>query len=122
MSEQAKRAYDGYVKSVGLQRSVGWDDLPEESREAWRAAIVAAIDSPPKQETMTDVQVRLLDEMGTAALARKIKAMMPPGRGFLLFTADYGPGGQGSIAYCATVERDDAVRLVREWLAHQGAL
>lgn len=97
-----------------------WDDLPDRIKEAWREAIAAAVDEPAPKETLTAAQVRLLDEMDTVALAKKIKAMMPPGRGFILWTVDYGPGG--NLAYVATVSREDAIRTVREWLKKQGAL
>jgi hypothetical protein len=126
MSEQAKRAYEAYSKSLDQFRDpdrrnlVGWDDLGPGTQEAWREAVAAAVDEPQPKESLTDVQVRLLEEMDTAKLARKIRAMMPPGRGFLLWTVDYGPGG--NIAYVATVSREDSIRTVREWLKHQGAL
>lgn len=125
MSEQAKRGYEGYAKSTGGKTFDGrdmptWDELPERIKEAWREAIAAAVDAPSPKETLTDVQVRLLAETDTVALARKIKAMMPPDRGFLLWTVDYGAGG--NLAYVATVSRDDAIRTVREWLKKQGAL
>lgn len=126
MSEQAKRGYEGYAKSTGGKTFDGrdmpkWDDLPDRIKEAWREAIAAAVDEPegPK-ETLTEVQVRLLEEMGTAELGKKLKAMMPPGRGFMLWTVDYGPGG--NLAYIATVSREDSIRTVREWLKKQGAL
>jgi hypothetical protein len=125
MSEQARRGYEGYAKSTGGKTFDGrdmptWEELPLRIQEAWREAIAAAVDQPPKRETLTDVQVRLLDEMGTAELGRRIKAMMPPGRGFLFWTVDYGPGG--NLAYISTVSREDAIRTVREWLRKQGAL
>lgn len=125
MSAQARRGYEGYAKSTGGKTFDGrqmpaWNELPELIKEAWREAIAAAVDEPAPKETVTDVQVRLIEEMGTAEIGRKLKAMLPPDRGFVLFTANYGKGG--NIAYIATVDREDAIRMVREWLRHQGAL
>jgi hypothetical protein len=125
MSEQARRGYEGYAESTGGKTFDGrqmptWDELPDRIQEAWRAAIVAAIDSPPREEKLTELQMRLLDEEGTAAIGRKLKAMLPPDRGFILFTVNYGD--KGTLAYIATIDRDDSVRTVREWLRHEGAL
>jgi hypothetical protein len=125
VSAQAQRGYEGYAASTGGKTFDGrpmpaWHELPPRIQEAWRDAIVAAVDSPAKEETLTDKQVRLLDEMGTVGIGKKLKDMMPPGRGFLLFTVDYGKNG--TLAYFATVHRDDAIRLCREWLKSKGAL
>lgn len=120
MSAQAKRAYEAFVKTLHDATPNPWDDLAPLEQEAWRDAVAAAIDTPAAAETLTDVQVRMLDELGTVKLGRAVKAALPEGKAFLLFTADYGDGG--NLAYVATVCRDDAIRLVREWLRHQGAL
>jgi hypothetical protein len=52
---QAKRAYEGYAASTGGLTFDGrpmpkWDDLPARIQEAWRAALVAALDETPKPE------------------------------------------------------------------------
>jgi hypothetical protein len=120
MTAQAKRAYEGYAKSLEIESAPRWDELPSRLQDAWRAAVVAAIDSPPRTESLTDKQVRLLDEMDTVKLGRAVKEMMPPGRVFMLWTGDYGE--KGTLAYVSTVEREDAIRTVREWLQRQGAL
>lgn len=125
MSEQAKRGYQGYAKSIGgktfdSREMPKWDELPPRIQEAWREAIAAAIDEPARKESLTDVQVRLLDETQTAAIGRKLRELVPADRGFLLWTIDYGPGG--NLAYVSTVSREDAIRAVREWLKRQGAL
>jgi hypothetical protein len=122
MSEQAKRAYEAYSNSLGhvIPKAVPWEHLTPRTQEAWREAVAAAVDEPQSQETTTSAQVRLLEEMSTAALAKKIKAMLPPDRGFMLWTVDYGQGG--NLAYVATVNREDAIRVAREWLKHNGAL
>lgn len=115
----------GYAKSTGGKTFDGrampaWDDLPPRIKEAWREAIAAAIDEPAPKESRIDVQVRLLAETDTVAFGRMLKTMMPPDRGFLLWTVDYGPGG--SLAYVSTVSQEDAIRCVREWLRRQEAL
>jgi hypothetical protein len=125
VSAQAKRGYEGYAASTGGKTFDGrdmpkWDELPERIREAWRAAIAAAIDTPAKKETLTDVQVRLLHESQTAAIGRKLKEMLPSDQGFILLTCDYGSGG--NLAYIATIDREDAIRVLREWLTKHGAL
>ena len=119
MSAQAKRAYEAFVKTLHDATPNPWDELAPLEQEAWRDAVAAAIDTPAPAETLTDVQVHMLDEMGTVKLGRAVKAALPEGKAFLLFTiANRGV----NLAYVATVCRDDAVRLVREWLRHQGAL
>lgn len=125
MSAQARRGYEGYAASTGGKtfdgrQMPGWDELPDRIKEAWRAAIVAAVDNEPRKETLTDKQVRLLHEMGTVEIGKKLKAMLPPDQGFILLTADYRSGG--NLAYIATIDREDAIRVVREWLHKQGAL
>ena len=125
MSEQARRGYEGYAESTGGKTFDGrdipkWSELPPRIQGAWRAAIVAAVDTEPKKETLTDLQVRLLDETQTAKVARELTKMLPPGRGFILLTFDFGPGG--NLAYVSNGERDDAIRALREWLQRQVAL
>jgi hypothetical protein len=82
MSEQAKRAYEAYAKIIGrtLYRRqteptgdvtsapvsasmLPWEELPPHHREAWHEAVAAAVDEPQASETLTDVQVHLLDEL-----------------------------------------------------------
>jgi len=122
VSDQARRTWEAYARAIGVD-PVGlasWDVMGAKEQDAWRAAVVAAVDTEPKPETLTDKQVRLLDEMGTAKLGKLLKAHMPSNRGFILFTIDYGP--RGNLAYIATVARDDAIRTLREWLRKMGAL
>ena len=100
MSAQAKRVYEGYATSTGGKTFDGrqmpaWEELPDRIQETWRAAIAAALDEPASAtETLTDVQVRLLDEVGTKKIADVIKTMMPP---------------------------DSSIRMLREWLRSKGA-
>ena len=122
MSAQAKRAYEAYREGIAGDGVLAhWDALPARVQEAWRAAVVAAVDEPEaKKETLTDVQVRLLQEQGTAAIAKKVRELVPSDQGFVLITAGYGP--RSSLAYVSTINRDDTVRLLREWLKKEGAL
>jgi hypothetical protein len=124
MSAQAQRAYEAYWSAFygpdAVRRGLPWEDVGERGKEAWRAAVAAAVDGPPAPKEPTEAQVRVLEEMGTVELGKRLKAMMPPTRAFILMTADYGPGG--NIAYIATMNREDAIRCVREWLKKQGAL
>jgi hypothetical protein len=126
MTAQARRGYEGYAASTGGKTFDGrdmprWDELPPRIQEAWRAAIVAAVDEPAKaKETTTEVQVRLIQETETAKVARKLTEMLPPGQGFVLLTFDFGP--QGNLAYCSNGNRDDCIRMLREWLGRQAAL
>lgn len=120
MSAQAKRAFEAFIRSVSGDYIAGaWELLPARIQEAWRAVVVAVVDTEPAPETLTQKQVRLLDEMGTAKLGKLLKEYMPPDRGFILFTVDYGPSG--NLAYIATVSREDAIRMLREWLRQKGA-
>lgn len=72
-----------------------------------------------RKETPAEVQLRLVRERECRALAEKIKALMPPGRGFFLLTADYGGEDEPftSIEYVSTFNRSDAVVMMLEWLA-----
>jgi hypothetical protein len=128
VTEQAKRAYEAYAAkavsfvdgSMGPMSVLNWEDAPDSLKECWRAAVVAAVDQEPAVETLTDKQVRLLHEVDTARVARKLTELLPPGQGFILLTFDFGPGG--NLAYVSNANRDDAIRALREWLVRQGAL
>jgi hypothetical protein len=119
MKPQAQRAYEAYKAKLG-EPIAPWEHLPTLTKEAWHDAIVAAVDTPTKPETLTDKQIRLLQESNTVKIGKTIKEMLPPDQGFILMTVEYGPNG--NLAYISTVERDDAVRTLREWLKRQGAL
>ncbi len=71
------------------------------------------------KETPAETQLRLVRERQCAELANKIRGMMPPGRGFLLMTADYGDAHEmfQSIEYMSTIRRQDAVVMLLDWLA-----
>lgn len=70
-------------------------------------------------ETTTQRQVRLVLETQCRKLADDLRAKVPAGVGFLLFLADYGDAG--NLAYVSSCKRDDAIRLVQEWLDTQDA-
>jgi len=70
-------------------------------------------------ETTTALQVRLVLEQQTSEIAKKLRPMVPAGVGLILIMSDYGSAG--NTAYCATVERTDALRLLRELLERWGA-
>ena len=54
-------------------------------------------------------------------ISDKIKHALPKGWGFLLMLFEYGtPENPGAMFYASSAERDGVIRLVREWLAHQG--
>lgn len=65
-------------------------------------------------ETTTDLQLRLILEQQCRELGELLQRKAPAGVGFLLFLADLG--ADGDLAYVANVERDDAHKLVHEWL------
>jgi len=47
-------------------------------------------------------------------LASAIKETMPHGWGFVLLLADLGP--TGNLTYLSSINRDDAIRLLGEWV------
>lgn len=65
-------------------------------------------------ESTTDLQVRLVLQQQCRELGELLQSRAPAGVGFLLFLADVG--ADGSLAYVSNVDRDDAHRLVHEWL------
>ena len=50
-----------------------------------------------------------------ADIGRKLKAQMPPGWGFTLLICSYGEGG--AMFYLSSVEREDMVKAMKEFLA-----
>jgi hypothetical protein len=61
------------------------------------------------------------------ALPGRIRAAMdaarrelPPGTGVILFAFDFGAGG--GLVYIANAERDDCIRLLKEWIAREERL
>jgi hypothetical protein len=81
----------------------------------------APMPAPPplRQESLVEKQVRLVLEQQCRAIADKLKDMCPAGVGFALFLADYGE--KGNTAYVSSVDREDMIRLVEEWLERQKA-
>jgi hypothetical protein len=72
--------------------------------------------SRPKKETPEDVDRLLELERRCVEHARTLQAGARPGSGFALFLFDFGE--EGSTAYVSNGEREDVIRLVREWLEH----
>jgi len=72
---------------------------------------------PDSDESFVQKQVRLVLEQQTRDIADKLKTWCPAGVGFLLFLADYG--AKGNLAYVSTCCREDAIKLVEEWLGRQ---
>lgn len=54
--------------------------------------------------------------LAAARIVREIKATLPPDVGCLVLTFDYG--GPGHMGYCSTGNRDDCIKLVREFLGN----
>lgn len=65
-------------------------------------------------ESFVDKQVRLVLEKQCRELADLLKPRVPAGVGFTLFLSDFG--SDGNLAYVSTVDRQDSIRMVREWL------
>jgi len=80
-------------------------------------ALAAEAAERESAETLVDKQVRLVLEKQTRDIAEKLKAWCPAGVGFILFLADYG--AKGNIAYVSSCDREDAIKMVMEWLGRQ---
>ncbi len=59
-------------------------------------------------------------EVAARRMAKAIGAQMPEGWGFILWLMSYGPDGHAT--YLSSLRRDDAIRALEEWIAHQKAL
>lgn len=66
--------------------------------------------------TYTPMQRKALEEENLV-IAKKVKALMPEGRGFALFTFDYGP--KGYVAYASTGTREDMLVAVGKWFVSE---
>lgn len=53
-------------------------------------------------------------EVYAQRLARILKSAMPQGWGFLLFLVSFGE--KGFTTYVSNCDREDAIRMVEEWL------
>ena len=49
-------------------------------------------------------------------MANAIKPHLPPGNGFILFTFDFGQGGE--IGYASDGERSDVIKTLEEFLSN----
>lgn len=51
--------------------------------------------------------------------AEAVQSKIPDNHGFILFVAPYGP--DGTLRYTATMRRDDAINVLKEFLIKAGA-
>jgi hypothetical protein len=78
--------------------------------------------SGPKHELAKDrefqegVDRAVSHTLAAARLVRVFRETLPPDVGCLVITFDYG--GPGHMGYASTGEREDCVRLVREFLTN----
>lgn len=56
-------------------------------------------------------------EHAARKMAAALKAMTPDGWAFMVFLASKGAGG--AMTYLSTIERNDAIRALSEWIARQ---
>lgn len=66
-----------------------------------------------RRETEQQAQARALLEKQTKDIATKVKSMLPPGKGFILFAFDFGEGG--NLAYASNAQREDVIKALDEW-------
>lgn len=66
-----------------------------------------------RRETTQQAQKRLLLEKQTKEIAAKVKSMLPEGKGFIVFTFDFGDGG--NMAYASNAQRADVMKALDEW-------
>jgi hypothetical protein len=69
--------------------------------------------SDPRFEVENDEVKALLRD-----ISRIIKSQMPDGWGFTLLLFSYGAGGD--LFYMSSAQRDDMIKLMREFIAKQG--
>lgn len=75
-------------------------------------------DDAMKEESPEEVRYRLDSETNCRKVAASITSQLAPGLGFILVTANYGSGRFSNTSYVASIERDDAARLLSELLDH----
>jgi hypothetical protein len=54
-------------------------------------------------------------------MAQELEAKLPDQWGFLLLAAPYGEGGHNRCVYTSTMQREDALRLMKEFIIKCGA-
>lgn len=69
-----------------------------------------------EQEFRAGVTRAVSHTLAAARIVREVKATLPADVGCLVLTFDYS--GPGHMGYCSTGNRDDCIRLVREFLAN----
>lgn len=85
-----------------------------------RARVLARMDGHPELAALKPAEPRTrasLEQAETAArgICDKLKQQMPPGWGFILWLESFGP--DGFATYLSSIERETAMRSLREWLA-----
>lgn len=66
------------------------------------------------EESLVEKQVRLVLEQQVRKLIGIVTPHVPAGVGVMMWLADFG--FKGNTAYCSTVDRESALKLVREWM------
>jgi hypothetical protein len=57
-----------------------------------------------------------MDKEYLKAAARVVESKLPDNHGFILLVAPYGDGENRRLAYISTMQRADAIKLLKEWL------
>lgn len=53
--------------------------------------------------------------------ARAVEAKLPDNHGFILLVAPFGSGPNNRLAYIASMQREDAINVMKEFLLKAGA-
>ncbi len=69
-------------------------------------------------ESIAEKTFRLRNEVECRKIAELLRRELSPGLGFVLLTCTYGSGKFSNTSYVATINRDDAARLLNETLDH----
>lgn len=48
--------------------------------------------------------------------AQAVNDKLPDNHGFILLVAPFGPGDNNRVSYISTMQRRDAINLLKEWL------
>ena len=72
---------------------------------------------PTEAEFRDGIDRAVSHTMAAARLVSEFRKTLPSDVGCLVLTFDYG-GSPGHMGYCSTGNRDDCIRLVREFLTN----
>lgn len=53
--------------------------------------------------------------------AQAVEAKLPDNHGFILLVTPYGEGDNNRLAYISSMQREDAINVLKEWLIKCGA-